>query len=277
MNRQTRQNARLGWRLAAGAALVLLAGCSRLQQANARLETIESDRARGLVRDCLWKHGSHYRWVERDSVRLEVERTDHAPGSERTGAEVWTWDIARGDVRIERPAAGEVILADGLGGGVFVGGKRTADLEARDEAAGAVRLVRELAAMPFSLLGPGLGIECLDSETGPAGARVWDRLLVRYGRASPAGPADSAVVEIRRDTGRVEAVILRWTELPFAGRRWRIEMDDWRPEGDLLVSHRWRFFPADDSGARAGPVRWTFRFVRWTWDVTTPGRLFSRP
>ncbi len=267
MNRQTRQNARHGWRLAAAVALVFLAGCSRLQQANDRLAAIESDRARGLVRDCLWKHGSHYRWVERDSVRLEVERTDRAPGSERTSAEVWTWDIARGGVRIERPAAGEVILTDGLGRGVFVGGKRTADLEVRDEAAGAVRLVRELVAMPFSLLGPGLRIECLDSETGLAGARVWDRLLVRYGRASPAESADSAVVEIRRDTGRVEAVILRWTELPFAGRRWRIEMDDWRPEGGLLVSHRWRFFPADDSGARAGPVRWTFRFVRWTWDV----------
>jgi len=265
MNQPMRKSLRC-W-LPVAVALVLLAGCSRLERAQARLDAIESAPARGLVRDCLWKHGSIYRWFEHDRLRIEVERTDHAPAGDVMRAEVWTWDLARDRVRIERPSAAEVIVADGFGWGVFVGGKRSADLETRDEAVGAVRLVRELAAMPWSLLEPGRRIEYLGSEMGPAEARVWDRLLVRYGRGSGGSADESAVVEVRRDTGRVEAVIVRWNELPLADRRWRIEMDDWRPEGGVLVSHRWRLFPADDAGARAGPVRWMLRLVRWTWDA----------
>jgi len=276
------------WQPAAAVALVLLAGCSRLQQANARLDAIASDQARGLVRDCLWKHGSVYRWVEHETVRCEVERIEHAPGSarakpgfaeatpggDRLSREVWTLDTAGGRVRIEQPDADRVIVANDLGVGLFVGGKRAGDLDSRDEAAGEVRAVRELAAMPFSLLEPGLEIEYLGSEAGPAEARVWDRLLVRYSGASS---NDRAVVEIRRETSRVEAVVIRWSQLPFLGRRYRVQMDDWRPEKDLLVSHRWQFFPADDAGQAAGPPRWTVRVKRWEWDVPVAGGTFSRP
>jgi len=265
------------WQPAAAVALVLLAGCSRLQQANARLDAIASDQARGLVRDCLWKHGSVPRWVKHETVRCDVERIEHAPGfaqaepgGDRVSREVWVLDTAGGRVRIEQPDADRVIVAGGPGGSLFVGGKRAGDLESRDEAVGLAREVRELLAMPFSLLEPGIDIEYLGSETGPAEARVWDRLLVRYGRGSGASSNDRAVVEIRHETSRVEAVIIRWSELPFLGRRYRVQMDDWRPEEDLLVSHRWRFFPADDAGQAAGPPRWTVRVKRWEWDAAAP-------
>ena len=85
------------------------------------------------------------------------------------------------------------------------------------------------------------------------------------------------MVEIRRETSRVEAIVIRWSELPFLGRRYRVQMDDWRPEEDLLVSHRWRFFPTDDAGQAAGPPRWTVRVLAWTWDVPVAGGTFSRP
>jgi len=261
---------RRAWQPAAAVALALLAGCTRLEQANARLDAIASDQARGLVRDCLWKHGSVYRWVEHESVRCDVERIEHAPGGDRLSREVWVLDTAGGRVRIEQPDADRVIVANDLGVGLFVGGKRAGDLESRDEAVGLAREVRELLAMPFSLLQPGLEIAYLGSETGPAEARVWDRLLVRYGGGSGASSNDRAVVEIRRETSRVEAVVFRWSELPFLGRRYRVQLDDWRPEGDLLVSHRWRFFPADEAGQAAGPPRWTVRVKHWEWDAAAP-------
>jgi hypothetical protein len=269
---------------AAAVALALLAGCSRLQQANARLDAIASDQARGLVRDCLWEHGSVPRWVEHQTVRCEVERIEHAPvsarakpgfaeatpGGDRVSREVWILDTAGDRVRIEQPDADRVIVANDMGVGLFVGGKRAGDLESRDAAVGLSREVRELLVMPFSLLDPGLEIAWLGSETGPAEARVWDRLLVYYGRGSGASSRDRAVVEIRRETSRVEAVIVRWSELPFLGRRYRVEMDDWRPEEDLLVSHRWQLFPADETGRAAGPARWTVRVKRWEWDAAAP-------
>jgi len=305
MNQRTRQAARGNkprdwnpwasvrrtWQPAAAVALVLLAGCSRLDRASLRIDGIASDQARGLVRDCLWKHGSVPRWVKHETVRCEVERIEHAPGfapaergfaqaepgGDRVSREVWVLDTAGGRVRIEQPDADRVIVANDLGVGLFIGGKRAGDLESRDEAVGLTREVRELLVMPFSLLDPGIEIEYLGSETGPAEARVWDRLLVRYGRGSGASSNDRAVVEIRRETSRVEAVVLRWSELPFLGRRYRVQMDDWRPEEDLLVSHRWRFFPADDAGQAAGPPRWTVRVLQWKWDVPVAGGTFSRP
>lgn len=264
--------------LAAGIGMVLAGtACSRLDRASSRIDGIASDQARGLVRDCLWKHGSVYRWVEHETVRCEVERIEHAPGGDRASREVWTLDTAGGRVRIEQPDADRVIVAGGPGGSLFVGGKRAGDLESRDAAAGEARAVRELAAMPFSLLRPGLAIDWLGSEPGPAEARTWDRLLVRYGRGSGESSNDRAVVEIRRETSRVEAVVIRWSELPFLGRRYRVQMDDWRPEEDLLVSHRWRFFPTDEAGQAAGPPRWTVRILAWTWDVPVAGGTFSRP
>ena len=265
------------WQPAAAVALVLFAGCSRLQQANARIDRIASDQARGLVRDCLWKHGSVYRWVEHETVRCEVERIEHAPGGDRASREVWILDMAGGRVRIEQPDADRVIVANDLGMGLFVGGKRAGDLESRDAAVGLTREVRELLVMPFSLLRPGLTIEYLGSETGPAEARTWDRLLVRYGRGSGASSNDRAVVEVRRKTSRVEAVVFRWSELPFLGRRYRVQLDDWRPEEDLLVSHQWRFFPTDEAGRAEGSPRWTVRVLAWTWDVPVAGGTFSRP
>jgi len=54
-------------------------------------------------------------------------------------------------------------------------------------------------------------------------------------------------------------------------------MDDWRPEGGLLVSHRWQLFPADETGRAAGPARWTVHVKRWEWDVPVAGRTFSQP
>ncbi len=257
--------------LAAGLGMVLAGtACSRLDRASSRIDRIASDQARGLVRDCLWKHGSVPRWVEHRTVRCEVERIEHAPGGDRVSREVWVLDTAGGRVRIEQPDADRVIVANDLGVGLFVGGKRAGDLDSRDEAVGLAREVRELLAMPFSLLDPGLEIEYLGSETGPAEARVWDRLLVSYGRGSGASSSDRAVVEIRRETSRVEAVVIRWSELPFLGRRYRVQMDDWRPEEDLLVSHRWRFFPTDEAGQAAGPPCWTVRVKRWEWDAAAP-------
>lgn len=258
--------------LAAGAA-----SCSRLDEANTRLGAITSDRARGLVRDCLWRHGSHYRWLEHKNVRCEVERTEHLPEGDRTTQEVWLLDTASDCVRIEKPARREVVVVSAWGWRVFAGGKETKDLEARAEAEGDVRLVRELLPMPFSLLRHGLRIDGFGSVTGPAETRTWDRLLVRYGQGSDGSASDRMVVEIRRRTGRVEAVVIRWSEPPFFGRRFRVEMDDWRPEGDWLLAHRWRLFPVDEAGERTGPVRWTVRIRRVEVDVPVKWNTFAQP
>ena len=264
--------------LAVGLILAVGAGsCSRLDRLSARIDAISSDRARVVVRDCLWEHGSHYQWARHRSIRCEVERTDHRPGGDVASEEVWLLDIVGDRVRVEKPDLGRTVVFDGLFWRVFEAGKETKDLEARAEAAGDARMVRELVPMPFSLLRPGLGIEYLGSYAGPGEARAWDRLLVRYGRESGSSDRDRAVVEIRQDTSRLEAVIIRWSELPFVGRRYRVELDDWRPEAGLLVSHRWRFFAVDETDKRIGPARWTVRIKRLQWDVPMPARTFWRP
>jgi len=275
------------WAVLAAAVAAGLGGCGRLDRLNRGLAAVTDERAGEVLRDCLWADGSHYRWMDHETIRCEVMRTDHRPLGDKATEEIWWLDIWGGRVRIERPSEKEVITCDGLGWHVFVGGRRTQDAVRRAEAAGAGRMVRELVTMPLSLILYGREIGYLGERIGPAEARTWDRLIVAYGeggspRAAAAG--DRMVAEIERQSRRVDAVLVCWSEWPFLGRRFRVAMDDWRPvtaaggsADEVLVSHRWRFFPVDEAGATTGPPYYTIRIRKAEFDVRVGWGTFSGP
>ncbi len=261
------------------AALVSLAlaggGCTRLDALNRRLEAIDDATARTIVRDALWAHGAKYGWAEHAALRAEVTRTVRRPLGDSATDEVWLLDLWSGALRIEAPAYRRVTVYDGQAWRVFIDGRETADLEARAQAAGDARLVAGLLPMPLSLTAPGQRVAFAGTRTGPGEARTWQRLLVTY--PDGAGTGDEAVVEVRQDSHRVEAVLIRWSEPPFVGRPMRVEMDDWRPAGDLLLSRRWRFIPTDDQGAPTGPALYTVRVKRIDLDPPLAAGTFSQP
>jgi len=133
-----------------------------------------------------------------------------------------------------------------------VDGKETADLAARGQAAGDVRLARELLPMPFSLTAAGLEFEYVGVRLGPAEARVWQRLLVTYRGAAGFGLDNRTVVEVRKDTHRVDNVLIQWPELPFVARPMRVEMVEWWDLEGLALSRVWRSVPIDETGKAAG-------------------------
>lgn len=250
------------------------AGCTRLDALHRRLEAIDDGAARTIVRDALWAHGSKYRWAEHGALRAEVTRTVHRPLGDSATDEVWLLDLWSGALRVEVPACRRVTVYDGQAWRVFIDGRQAADLEARAQAAGDARLVAGLLPMPLSLAAPGQRVAFAGTRTGPGEARAWQRLLVTY--PAGAGAGDQAVVEVRQDSHRVEAVLIRWSEPPFVGRPMRVEMDDWRPAGGLLLSRRWRFIPTDDQGAPTGPALYTVRVKQIDLDPPIGAGTFSQ-
>lgn len=262
---------------AAGAFLLSGAACTRVAVYKQRLAGIASDTAREAVRETLWAHGSFYHWADHRTLRCEVAWTEHRPLETTTRQAVWLLDTERGRLRIEEPGTGQVALFDGMTWRIRVDGKETEDAAARMRAAGEARVLRELAPMPFSLLAPGLEIGYLGLREGPAEARAWQQLLVAYGAGSGESDMDRMIVETRRKTHRVEAVIIQWPEMPFNGRRYRVEMDDWQESGKVRLARRYRFYPADESGGRGGAIRFEARVTRLDLDVATGLETFSRP
>ncbi|MBE3069360.1 MAG: hypothetical protein IMZ66_03900 [Planctomycetes bacterium] len=264
----------------AAALLVLapvVAGCTRTDVLNRRLAAIGDPAARAIVRDALWAAGSKYRWAEHTALRADVTRTVHRPLGDSTTEEVWLVDLWGGRFRVEVPAERRVAAYDGASWHVFAEGRVTANLEARAAAAGDARLLTTLLPMPLSLTAPGQEVSYAGIRTGPGEARAWQRLSITQAPASGYGADDEAVVEVRQDTHRVEAVLIRWPELPFAGRPMRVEMDDWRPADGLLLSRRWRFFPIDDRGDPTGPALYTVRVKRIEFDPPMGPATFTQP
>lgn len=225
----------------AALACAAVAGCSRLDVINGRLNAIGDAQARTLVRDTLWAEGSKYRWADHGSIRAEVTWTEHRPLGDIASDEVWHLDLWSGQVRVDRPGA---VVAD------------PDDLAARALAAGRARIVRELLPMPLSLTYPGQEVSYVGTRTGVGEARTWQRLLVAY-QAAGRAKDDRMVVEILQAARRVDAALIRWSEFPFVGRLMRVEMDQWRPVQEISISRRWRFTPVDDKGAALGPARYT--------------------
>jgi hypothetical protein len=114
-------------------------------------------------------------------------------------------------------------------------------------------------------------------RTGPGEARAWEELLVAYGYLSGREAADRMIVEVRQSPQRVAAVIVQWSELPWAGRRFRVEMDEWQAHEGLLLSHRYRFYWADAKGERSGPLRYEARVTNLALDVPEKMTTFLQP
>ncbi|MCX5655130.1 MAG: hypothetical protein NTY65_10835 [Planctomycetota bacterium] len=258
-------------------ALALAGGCARRDVLTARLRDVPDDFARRVLSDAIWAGGDIYRWASHTTLRLEVVRTDHIPGAESRSDEVWLLDLVGGRVRIEKTAVQQVTVYDGASWRVFVQGKETRDLESRARAAGDVAVVRGLATLPFSLLDPSLKIIHVGSRTGPGEARAWDRLLVTAQAGSGLVPGDRTLLEFSKDKRRIDAACITWSEEPFLGGSYRVEMDEWWPTADLALARRMRFAPVNDKGEPAGPVRWTFEVRRAAFDVPVGLTAFSQP
>ena len=263
--------------LAAALAAAVAGGCSRCHTVNCRLDAVEDDAARRIVRDALWAHGSKYRWADCRVLRAEVTRTEHRPAGDAATDQVWLLDPLQGHLRVETPARRQVAVFDGWRLRVFRDGEETTDPAARGRAAGDARLVADLLAMPLSLARQGRRVAYVGTRTGPGEARTWRRLMVTDGPGSGYSADDRTLVEVRQGSDRVETVLIRWSEDPFFGRRMRVRMDDWRPADGLLVSRRWRFAPIDESGAPTGPVLYTVRLGRVEVNPEVGGQPFSRP
>jgi hypothetical protein len=272
---------RRGWWPAVLAGLVMLAamaGCTRRDVLTGRLRSMPDDHARRVVADSVWVCGNIYQWADHRTLRLNVTRTDHRLGAETAGDEVWLLDLVGGRVRIEKPAARQTIVYDGLSWRVFAEGKAVAsDLELRAAAAGDVAVARALAPLPFSLLAPGLKMMYVGTRTGPGEARVWDRLLVAYEPGAGYEPGSRTLVEFNQATHRVEAAFISWAEAPFLGGCYRVDMDEWWTVADLALAHRWRFVPVSEAGAPTGAVRYTFQVRSAAFDVPKGPATFSQP
>jgi len=247
-----------------------VAGCSRADRLDARLDAIRDDRARRLIRDTIWHHGSKYDWAGAGTLRAEVTWTDHLPGGDRMQREVWTVDPVTDDCRIVVPDESETVVRDSLGLRVERGGERVADALARARAAGRVRLTTELLTLPVSLVGDGRHLVHAGTEVGPGGTRRWDRLMVVYDAGRGGERGDRMVVAVRGGGRCIDRALVRWSELPFIGRTMRVDLDLWLPVDGLRVSRRWRLTPADDAGEPAGPVRYTVRIDAITTGATVP-------
>ena len=249
---------------AALAAAAVLTGCSRTDRLDARLDAVRDDRARRLLRDAVWHHGSKYAWAEAGPLRAEVTWTEHRPLGDHARREVWTVDPVTDHCRLETPGTDEVVTRDGLGLRVERGGEAVTDALARARAAGRVRLATELLTLPVSLVGEGRQVVHAGTDVGPGETRRWDRLMVVYSPERGGRTGDRLVVALRQGSGRIDRALVRWSEPPFTGRPMRVDLDLWQPVGDLCVSRRWRFTPADAQGAPAGPVRYTARIDQVT-------------
>lgn len=256
-----------GARMLLLAAALASAGCGRVRTLQGRVRAVEDERAREVLRNALWAHGSIYAWAERDAIGAEAVFTEHAPEGDRSRREAWRLDVAAGRLRIDSP--GGAIETDGRACAAWTAGRPVTDLVARAEACGYGRAVRDLVAMPFSLLAAGRRIEYAGQEVGPGEARAWDLLRVTYDPDEGRDACDGMVVYVRRGQDQVDAVSMRCADLPWAGA-WRVEMDEWRrieggPAGGArgpVLAHRWRFYRADAQGRREGPLRYTVRIER---------------
>ncbi|MCX5682668.1 MAG: hypothetical protein NT049_03165 [Planctomycetota bacterium] len=262
---------------AAVLALALVGGCARRDVLTSRLRDFPDVAARRALSDAIWAGGDIYHWADHTSLRLEVARIDHVPGAESSSNEVWLLDLAGDRVRIEKPAARQVIAFDGAAWRVFTAGKENRDLEARADAAGDVAIVRGLATLPFCLLDPNLSIMYEGTRTGPGEARVWDRLLVTCQAGGGFEPGDRTLVEINKQSRRVDAALITWSEAPFLGGCYRVTMDTWQETGGVLLARRLRLSPVNDKGEPTGPVRWTLEVRSAAFDVPVGMAAFSQP
>jgi hypothetical protein len=251
-------------------------GCGRVDVLTSRLSNVP-DASRRPLSDCLWQSGSVYRWASHRTLRCEITRTDHEAGADVVSREVWLLDTVGGRVRIEKPDLRQVVTYDGSAWRVFVDGRETPDLELRANAGGEAMIARQILPMPFGLLDEGLGFEFAGERIGPAEARTWIRLRATYAGATGCDPADRTLIEINKRSRLVDAAVLTWQESPFLGSTWRVALDVWQPVDGVLIAHRWRFTPADETGAADGRVRWTFEVTAAAWDVPVPWGTFSRP
>ena len=251
--------------------------CSRVDTYKARLDAVAEDEGRTALRDTLWAQGSLYRWADHHNVQFTVRWTTFTPLAATPSDEVWLLDTAGGKFRLEVPSKNLVTLFNGWSWRFFAGGKPLEDLAACERLSGVARVAQELAPMPFSLLGPGLDIRSMGTATGPGEARAWQRLLVAYSAAGGRSVHDRMVVEIRDSTHRVEAAQVRWAELPFASRAYRVEMDEWHEHNGLVLAHRYRFYWADEKGAATGPIRFELRVMDVALDVPEKWGAFSQP
>jgi len=255
------------------AALVMtagLAGCSRSDHLRARLDAVRDDRARPLLRDMVWHHGSAYAWADAGALRAVVTWTDHRPAGDRSHREVWTVDPVTDACRLQIPAEGEVITRGDFGLRVERSGQAVTDALVRSRAAGRVRLATELLTLPVGLLGQGRRVVHAGTAVGPGGTRTWDRLMVVYGPGRGGDTGDRMVLFVRAGGRRIDRAVVRWSEVPFVGRPMRVDLDLWQPAGDPTVSRRWRLTPADDAGKAAGPVRCTVRIDEITTGAAAP-------
>ncbi len=249
-----------------------LAGCTRLGRLEDRLDAVEDDRARRLLRDAVWRHGSRYAWAEAGTLRAEVTWTEHRPLGDRSRRETWRVDPLTGRCRIEAPEAGDLIVYEPPDLTVLGHGEAVTDPLARARAAGRVRLAGDLLPMPVSLLREGRETIYAGDRLGPAETRRWERLMATDKPAAPGLAGNRMVVEMAAGSARVDRVLLTRSEPPFIGRPMRVEMDLWRPVGDLLVARRWRLVPIDAQGRPTGPVRYTLRV-----EAITTGAAASPP
>jgi hypothetical protein len=244
---------------------------------NGRLSRIGDEEARTILLDALWAHGSTYRWADHANLRAEITWIEHRPSGDAATDMVWLVDPWGGNVRIERPASRSVAVYGGGTWRVFVDGNETDDLGARAQALGDGRMAGLLLPMPFGLAGPDLAISYVGTRLGPGEARLWQRLLVTMRRPGPFGAQDRTVVEVRKDTHRVDNVLVQWPEPPLLDRPMRVEMVEWWPQDGLYLSRLWRLIPIDEAGRTTGPVLYTVRVKRLEFDAQAPTGTFVRP
>lgn len=267
---------------ALGAALVVMMttaiGCHRPGALRRRLDAIEDPTARRVLSDCLWHHGSIYRWDDVEAIRFEAAFVEHADVGDVTTPEVWLLEPHDGRVRIERagPASSgppATMVFDGRRLRVYSGREEVRDAELLDRAAGRIRMVRELAPLPFSALAKDRRFAYAGLDRGPAETRAWHRIRVTYDEED----AGSVVLRVRDRTRQATGAEVRWPEPPFGGRTLRVEMDDWRPVGGLLLAHRWRLRPVKEGGEAPGPTACTVRVERIELNPDLPDRAFKEP
>jgi hypothetical protein len=268
---------RLGlWVTAVALAVAAGAGCGREAAIDSRLSNLP-DPVRRPLSDGLWKCGSIYTWAAKQTLRCEITRTEHRETGDVATREIWLLDLASGHFRIERLGQWQVTAYNGTAWHVWVNGKETEDLELRAAATSDALLIRQIMPMPFSLLESGLNLQEVGPRIGPAEARSWDRLLATFPAAGSLPLEDRTLVEIDRKSRRLDAAVITWWEPPFLGCPYRVTLDEWWAVGDLAISHRWRFTPADETGAAVGRPQWTIEVTAAAWDVPVPAGSFSKP
>jgi hypothetical protein len=253
-------------------------GCHRPGALRRRLDAIEDPTARRVLSDCLWHHGSIYRWDDVEAIRFEADFVEHTGMGDVTTPEVWLLEARDGHVRIEQAGPRSAsppatMVFDGRRIRLYSGREQVRDAGLLAGAAGRIRMVRELAPLPFSALAKDRRFAYGGLERGPAETRAWHRLRMIYDEDD----AGSMVLRVRDGTRQATGADVRWPDVPFGGRTLRVEMDDWRPVGGLLLAHRWRLRAMEEGGEPVGPALYTVRVERIELNPDVPRDAFKEP